>query len=196
MSDPSPAISPAPDIGTEPHQPVRPRSASEQRAAELLIAPTALLQLSLDEASVVVTYMQPMRIEPGTLFISEGDEADTDFMLLVLEGEVTVESAALVPGEAVTINVLGPGSLIGEIGLVDTAPRSASCTASTEVRCAILSRDDLQRLIESEPAIGAKFVLAISALLATRVRRIEKKLKVYAQLNVAMRQELDAVRRG
>lgn len=170
----------------------RARSASEQRAAELLIAPTALMQLTLDEAGVVVTYMQPMRIAAGTQFMSEGDDSDTGYMLLVLEGEVTVESEPLSVGEAVTLNVLGPGSLIGEIGLVDDEPRSASCTANTEVRCGILSREDLQRLVEHEPAIGAKLVLAVSALLANRVRRIEKKLKVFAQLNTALKQELDA----
>ena len=113
-------------------------------------------------------------------------------MLLVLQGEVTVESAPLVPGEAVTINVLGAGSLIGEIGLVDNAPRSASCTASTALTCAILAREDLQRLISQHPSVAAKLVLAISSLIAARLRRVEHKLKLYAQLHSALKQELGA----
>ena len=92
--------------------------------------------------------------------------------------------------EPVTIKVLGPGSLVGEVGLVDQEPRSASCTASTDVVCAILTRDAIEALIDAQPRVGAKLLLAISARLAQRLRDNARKLRLYAKLAQAMSMEM------
>ena len=165
--------------------------ASFERAAELLMAPSALVHLAIDEARLVVSYMTPRFIAADTTFIREGDAEDEGFMALVLEGEVVVESITVSRTEPLTIKVLGPGSLVGEVGLVDRAPRSASVTASTNVLCAILTRDALETLIAQSPGIGAKLLLAISANLAERLRDNARKLRLYAKLAKAMHQELE-----
>ena len=166
-------------------------SASADLAATLLAAPTALMQLSHDDAMVVVSYMQPKRIEEGVTFIKEGDTRNTGFMLLVLDGEVTVETIVVSRVSPVTVTVLGQGSLIGEMGLLDGEPRSASCTASTAVRCAILTRDALEELMADDPKVAGKFLLAVSLRIAERLRDTADKLKLYAQLTQAMQQEID-----
>jgi CRP/FNR family transcriptional regulator, cyclic AMP receptor protein len=166
-------------------------SSSADLAATLLTAPTALMQLSEEEAKIVVSYMKPRKIPEGTAFIKEGDAQDTGYMLLVLDGEVTVENIVVSRTSAVTVNVLGPGSLIGEMGLVDGAPRSATCTATTNVRCAILSREALEKLMNDEPHIGGKLMMAVSLRIAQRLRDTADKLRLYAQLTQAMQQEID-----
>ena len=166
-------------------------SASAEQAAALLTAPTALLQLSLDDARVVVSYMTPKRFAAGTMFIKEGDTDDTGFMVLVLAGEVTVENITVSRTEPATVNVLGPGSLVGEMGLLGNEPRSASCTASTDVRCAVLTRGALELMIDQEPRIGAKLLLAVSTRLSERLRNTSRQLKLYAKLARAMQQEID-----
>src|SRR5438105_1749977 len=121
-------------------------SSSADRAAEMLHAPSALMQLSHPEARTVVAYMRPHKIPEGVTFIREGDTAETDFMLLVLDGEVTIETIVVSRTAPITVTVLGPGSLIGEMGLLDGAPRCASCTAMSDLRCAILTRDAMNQL--------------------------------------------------
>jgi CRP-like cAMP-binding protein len=135
--------------------------------------------------------MQPKRIEEGVTFIKEGDTRNTGFMLLVLDGEVTVETIVVSRVSPVTVTVLGQGSLIGEMGLLDGEPRSASCTASTAVRCAILTRDALEELMADDPKVAGKFLLAVSLRIAERLRDTADKLKLYAQLTQAMQQEID-----
>jgi CRP/FNR family transcriptional regulator, cyclic AMP receptor protein len=166
-------------------------SESADLAAELLTAPTALMQLSPEEAKVVVSYMKPLKISAGTAFIKEGDAKDTGYMLLVLHGEVTVENIVVSRTSAVTINVLGPGSLIGEMGLVDGEPRSATCTATSDVRGATLTRNSLEELMTDEPHIGAKLMMAVSLRIAQRLRETADKLRLYSQLTTAMQQEID-----
>ena len=166
-------------------------SDSAELAAELLAAPDAMMRLSIDEARIVVSYMSPRKFEEGTVFIQEGDKNNTDYMILVLDGEVTVESIVVSRTTPVTTAVLGAGSLLGEMGIVDGEPRSATCTATTVVRAAIFSRMSLEKLINEHPAVGAKFMMSISLRIAQRLRDTADKLKLYAQLTQAMQQEID-----
>src|SRR5688572_16819167 len=78
-------------------------STAADRAAEMLSARTALMQLSHDEARAVVAYMRPHRIAEGTTFIKEGDTENTDFMLLVLDGEVTIETIVVSRTAPITV---------------------------------------------------------------------------------------------
>lgn len=166
-------------------------STSADTAAEMLTAPTALLQLNHAEARTVVAYMRPSRIAEGTTFIREGDTASTDFMLLVLDGEVTIETIVVSRTAPITVTVLGPGSLIGEMGLLDGAPRSASCIAMSDLRCAILTRDGLNQLLNDDPRTAAKLMMAISMRIAQRMRENQDKLKLYVQLTQAMNEEIN-----
>lgn len=165
-------------------------SSTADLAAELLVAPTALMRLTLEEARTVVHYMQPHRINEGTTFIKEGDTRDTAFMMLILDGEVTVETIVVSRIEPVTVTVLGRGSLVGEMGLLDGEPRSASCTASTPLSCAILSRRALEDLMDDQPLVAAKLMMAVALRIAARLRDNADKLKMYVQLTQVMQQEI------
>lgn len=167
---------------------------SLEMTAQMLTTPSALMQLTLEEARVVVRYMRPKRpkrIVQGTVFIQEGDERNTDFMALILEGEVLVETIVVSRIQPMTVSVLGPGSMHGEMGLLDGLPRSATCTASTDVSCAILTREGMLALLEDKPRLGAKLVMAIAMRIGDRLRDNTGKLKKFVQLTRMLQQELD-----
>lgn len=170
-----------------------PDLAPEEVAARLLITPSALDDLKLADAIRVVSYMRPKRIQAGTVFIQEGEVRQNDYMLLVLEGDISVE--ADLPGfhETMVVSVMGPGHLIGEMGVLDGSPRSATCTATTNIYAAVLSRTALMRLLKAEPQVGARLLLAISKRMADRLRETTRKLKTFAQMNKALQQELNVV---
>jgi CRP-like cAMP-binding protein len=74
---------------------------------------------------------------------------------------------------------------------VDGAARSASCTASTDVRCAVLDRHALESLIAEQPATAAKLMTAVAQRLAEHLRDNRHKLQVYSQLVQTMQSEID-----
>jgi CRP/FNR family cyclic AMP-dependent transcriptional regulator len=166
-------------------------STAAREAARLLRAPTALAQLSEDEALMVVGFMRPRRFRAGTTIIRQGDAADTGFMVLVLEGEITVETLMARQVDATTVTVLGPGSLVGEMALVDGGARSASCVATTDIRCAVLTREALEALIAEQPVTAAKLMTAVAQRLAERLRESGHKLQIYSRLMQTMQQEID-----
>lgn len=167
---------------------------ADERAARLLITPSALQTLSLEDAIKIVAYMQPRLIEAGCEFVREGEAVDNDHMLLVLEGDVSVQNSSLQDDDDnLVVRVLGPGSLIGELGLLDGAPRSASCVANSDMLVAVLLRADFLALLEDEPAVGARFLLAISKRMADTLRETTRKLKLFAQMNKVLSAELTKV---
>jgi CRP-like cAMP-binding protein len=170
-------------------------SSGAENAAKLLCAPGGLMRLSLDEARVVVRYMTPRFIPAGTMFIKEGDAGDGGFMALLIEGDVVVEQITVKRTEPITVRVLGPGSLVGEMGLVDNEPRSASCTASSDVMCAILTPAAIEIMITEVPMVAAKLLLSVSSHIAERLRNTARQLKLYARLASAMQEEIEQLTR-
>lgn len=169
---------------------------SKEKAAQLLVTPTALASLSLSDARVVVSFMQPQRIRQGTVFIREGEAVHTDFMVLVIDGEVLVQNELSNGNDGSVMSVIGAGSMIGEMGLLDGQARSASCTATTELTVAILPRDALLGLIKTTPAVAARLMLAISKRLSDRLREANRKVKILDGLSRALQQELDAAHKS
>ena len=160
----------------------------------MLVTTSALDDLTLADAMVVVTYMRPKLIAAGTVFIKEGEVKQNDYMLLVLEGDLTVENDMPgAVGESLVVNVIGPGHLIGEMGVLDGSPRSARCTANTDIAAAVLSRTALMRLLKDHPRTGSRLLLAISKRMADRLRETTRKLRNFAQMNKALHQELQVV---
>lgn len=161
------------------------------KAAALLASGGALAQLSLQDARIVVGYMQPHRVAAGTVVIRAGADTHDHAMSLILSGEVTVETHA--GNEGIVVSVLGPGSLMGEMGLVDQAARSATCTATTDLALAVLTRKALGRLIEEQPAVAARLLLLMAKHIADHLREANRKLQAMTSVSNALQQELEAV---
>lgn len=153
-----------------------------QRAADLLSSRNAVLNLSADEALRVVTHMQLVNFPRGTTLLRQGDDSKLDHLLLLLEGEVSVDTSAGALSGPLAISVLGPGSIIGEMALLDDAPRSANCVTLSPVQAAMLSRKALEGLIDQHPRVAAKLLLGLGARTAERLRALGEHLQIYAKL--------------
>lgn len=161
-------------------------------AARMLMRSSMVAELDAHEAKLVIDAMSPVLVAAGTIIMEEGQTDDADYMALLLEGQVRAETASGVPGEEVVISILNPGQLIGEMGLLDGSPRSATCTALTEVKMATLSRAALRGLVEVQPALAARLLLAVAQSMAQRVRESNRRLRTLSQVTRALQRELDA----
>jgi CRP-like cAMP-binding protein len=186
--DDSPDTQPPPSWQTP-----EPVPTSAALAAHMLRAPTALMRLTDDQAHAVVRHMRPYIIPEGTVIFKEGDSTDTSFMLLLIKGEVTVETRIVNRQSPDTLTVLGPGSLVGEMALFDGQARSATCTATSEVRCAILTRQALEQLTQADPSTAVRLMTAIGQRLAERLRESDEKIRLYSHLVRTMQQEIEAL---
>jgi len=169
------------------------RNDLREHAIDLMVQAAPLAGMSRAEAEVVVEVMKPLHVLADTLLFEEGDAADNDYMVLVLEGQLRAVSSAGIPDGELVITVVGPGSLLGEMGVIDGGPRSASCTALTDVKLGLLSREALLGLVDSHPTVAARMMLGISTVLAGRLREGNRRLRTLSQMSRALQLELDAV---
>ena len=164
----------------------------QMHAAALLVASGVLVELSAADARQVVSQMHFQHFNPGDVIIREGEAVHNDFMALVLNGEVTVESSLAAAQDSIVVSVLGPGSLVGEIGLIDNTPRAATCTAASDLLLAVLPRQAMQQLMAENQGVAARLLLAMAKRLADQLRETTRKLVTFAQVTKALQQELAA----
>ncbi|CAN7195576.1 MULTISPECIES: cyclic nucleotide-binding domain-containing protein [unclassified Variovorax] len=174
------------------HRNPRPGVDLREHAVHLLMQAAPLAGMGLHEARVVVDAMRPLHLLADTLLFEEGDAVDNDYMVLVLDGQLRVVSSNGVPGDEVVISVIAPGSLVGEMGVIDGGPRSASCTALTDVKLGVLSRTSLLELIETHPGAAARLMLGVAKGLAERLREGNRRLRTLSRVTRALQSELDA----
>lgn len=121
------------------------------------------------------------RLPPQTVFVNEGEAADSAFVLL--SGRVKVFASNPEGGEIV-LNICGPGECIGDMAL-DGGPRSASVMTLDRVTCAVVSRDALRNAVAADP----DFALRLITTLIRRNRIATSKIKGLALQGVRARVE-------
>ena len=99
----------------------------------------------------------------GRALCCEGELGDEVFVLL--DGEVSITRR--VGGDDVVVAVEGPGSVIGELAVLDPAPREATVVAATvAVRVLRLSGRSFRSALNASPAVSE----VIIRMLARRLR--------------------------
>jgi len=189
----------APPAAARPAAQSRPITAIPELAAkaiEFLQACSPKFQLSPDEAASIVAMMRVVSYAPGASVFRAGEATNTSYMLLVLEGDISVDTGNVGGADKIDISILGPGALIGELSLIDGAPRSANCTAVTAVTAAGLAVGGLHRLAEQAPQVATKLAIFIAQNAADRLRALSEQLQMYDQLNLSLHQEIARLKSG
>ena len=96
----------------------------------------------------------------GSIIFPEGIPAE--YLYVVMSGEVELS----LHGEP--LEVEKAGGIIGEMALFESAERSATATALTDVKLARLGRDQLTAMMQE----SAEFSLQIMAVLVDRLRAV------------------------
>lgn len=105
---------------------------------------------------------------PKERLFEQGDEGDAAY--IILEGEVDV----LIPtpqGE-VSVAVLGPKQIFGEMAVLCDQPRSTAIAAKTGLRVLQLKRKAIHDLLHEFPDVALEFV----KVLAERLERTSREL--------------------
>lgn len=118
-------------------------------------------QLDAAERQALLAGAHTLRFRAGDTLLREGAHGSS--MIVLGKGSVDVKR-----GDRV-IATLGPGAAIGEMALLDPAPRSATVWARTEGEAWELSRDQLIGMAERAEPVAAKVLQALTALVCSRL---------------------------
>lgn len=114
----------------------------------------------LDDAELqsIADLMNEANVPAGGIVTAEGGPGDGFFVIESGEAEVTVD------GELQ--GTMSAGDHFGEIALLLGSNRTATVTASTELRCYALTPWDFRTLVEGDPSIAWKVMQSMASRLA------------------------------
>ncbi|HBE74032.1 MAG TPA: transcriptional regulator [candidate division Zixibacteria bacterium] len=102
-------------------------------------------------------------------------DAPGDSMYLVKSGKVQI----FLPGDPdkIVLAELGSGKFFGEMSLLDKSPRSANVAALEQTEIFVLTRKHVAYLLEKEPKIAAKVMIALARVLSARIRVLNERIQ-------------------
>lgn len=139
--------------------------------ANLLRHGAILAAVAPEQRDELVARFQSRDFAPGDVLVTQGEEPDG--LYLVASGRVRVTGTDA-DGDKILLAELGPGDVVGEIGLVLRRPATATVTASHPTIALHLARDRFQEAIREHPTL-------LSELYELATKREEETRSVVAQ---------------
>ncbi len=126
--------------------------------------------------------VQRTSVRRGDLLFAKGDASDHLFALV--SGQVKLFSTPA-PGREMSLEIIAPGELVGELGIVDATPRHASVGALAHSELATIGRHALEALLERRPELHA----SLSRATTRSAARLAERAEDVAFLNIERRLE-------
>jgi CRP-like cAMP-binding protein len=136
---------------------------------EALAAVPLFSQLTRKDLTRLGRAVVERKYKSGETIVKEGEQAVAFFM--ISKGKVEATSGG--GKKSVVLATLGPGSVFGEMALLDGMPRNATVKAVTDTECLVLSRWDFVAELRTNPHIA----VAMLPILSKRLRDADDRLR-------------------
>ncbi|MEE9322898.1 MAG: Crp/Fnr family transcriptional regulator [Granulosicoccus sp.] len=142
----------------------------------------------LDEKSVemVLSRARVQTYRKNTILMSEGDSGEC--MYVIQSGSVKIYVSDE-DGNEVILFIEGPGSYLGEISLLDDAPRTASAVTLEKTQVLLISKQAFLECIELNPEMAFTIIRSMTQ----RLRRATDNIRSLALKNVYQRLALKLI---
>jgi CRP-like cAMP-binding protein len=129
--------------------------------------------LNYEETLAVASIARVERFAPGAMMIEQASIGSALFILRA--GEVAV-SRVNSRGDDEPLARLGPGSLVGEMALIESDLASANVRAVSEVEALVIPREAFEKLLEKDKGLALRVYRAFCKSLSERLRMTTIKL--------------------
>ncbi len=124
-----------------------------------------------DALEAIAQKIAVRKLSKGDVLMRKGENGDSVFMLY--RGSVNIVTTDSL-GRELVINNCGPGETIGEMALLDEAPRSATAIALVNSEALELKQDDFHALLNQRPDLALGMIQGLSSRLRFSTTYIEK----------------------
>lgn len=136
--------------------------------AELLDDTSWSRDFEFQEIEILARHMDLQTVPAGEEIFHEGSAGE--YMALVVRGRVRILKEDSL-GRRRRITTIVAGKTLGEMSLIDNEPRSATAFADADTLLLVLTRPQFQRLVETYPGLGVKFLTNLARMMSQRLRR-------------------------
>ncbi|MBF8257734.1 MAG: CarD family transcriptional regulator [Actinobacteria bacterium] len=130
--------------------------------------------LDKEDLEQILPFFELLNCPAGTTIFNEGDEGD--YVCFIAAGRFEVKKQTEFKGKQIIIALLGKGSIVGEMSLIDQYPRSATVVSREDSQMVILRRDSVDAISQKYPQIGIKILKGLNRILSLRLRQTVDRL--------------------
>ncbi len=130
--------------------------------------------LKLSELKLISMTVDNFIYEAGEVIVKEGDEGNEAYV--IYSGAVEVYRTQA-DGEAISLNLLGPGKIFGEMALFGDGYRTASVKATEETLVGVIAREKLYEVIREFPEIAIEMLKVQTERFAVMEGRLMRLLR-------------------
>lgn len=124
----------------------------------------------MDDLAAVVPLLERRSFKSGQLVFSKGDRANELFIVLTGRMKISVLSGE---GRELAFRAVGPGEIVGEIGVLDDGFRTADMTSVSQSDVLLLGKTSLSRILNERPAISRALILFLCQRLRDTTEQLE-----------------------
>jgi CRP/FNR family cyclic AMP-dependent transcriptional regulator len=147
---------------------------------EALLTSPFFRPMHAEELDEIIGFAIERRYPRGAVIYSKGDPGSSMQAVLVGRLRVSIVSS---DGKEVTLNMIGPGEIVGEIALLDGKPRSADVTAIEDTTLMVVERQRFIPFLMRDPSLVDRLLV----VLCDRLRRTSLALEEIALLDLPVR---------
>jgi sulfate permease, SulP family len=145
------------------------------KADEVALEDVELLAaLTSSEIESIKHHTRPKTFERGKIIFSEGEAGKELFIVTKGHASAYLNQP---DGRDIRLATFAPGSVFGELAILDAGPRSASLVADDEVTCYVLSEAQFAVLAKDAPSIAIKLLSGLGRELSKRLRRANRTIQ-------------------
>ena len=126
-----------------------------------------------EEIRILADWIKAYYYPTGTFILTEGNQENC--LCILVEGAVDIYKKTE-PDKHLKVASIKPGESIGEMGVVDGQPFSASAISSLDSVVLIITREDFDRLTDQHETLGVKLLRKISVTISSRLRNTTGRL--------------------
>ncbi len=135
---------------------------------------TAFLErLDAEARDLLLSVARPVSFLKGSQLVRHGDAARGAWLLREGSAEAVVR---LPGGEALTVALLGPGSVFGEMALIDHGTCTATVNAVANVDGWFIDRDDFRALVAQRHAAALRIQHEITLVLSDKLGQLNARV--------------------
>ena len=136
--------------------------ASKKASLEHLRNVSLFASCSTKDLEKIAKVGEEISFPAGTLIVDQGQTGTEAF--------VVMEGAVIVKRNGKKVATLGPGSIVGELSLLDHGPRTATVICDTDCALLMIGQRNFLAVVDEVPALSHKLMAA----LAGRIRDLDR----------------------
>jgi CRP-like cAMP-binding protein len=128
---------------------------------------TIFKDLDKNELEIVSKHVFEKSVEKDSILFVEGMSGE--LLYIIMSGCVEIIKKTK-DNKKIVLAMMGANDIIGEMSLIDSAPRTATGITSADSVLMVITKQSFNKILQSDPRIAAKILMGLLKVISKRLK--------------------------